>query len=390
MQRQTEWRRRVAGAAQAGGLAVGLCLWCLTSAAGAGPQMNGDANALVIDGATSLYPVAALSQWRFPQTFPGTMLTVTQTASGHGQAAILAGAVDVALSSSACSDANGGADGYPKVYVCSQLVQTPVARDAVTIIVNPAVTCVKRLTRAQLQGLWEGTIWTWNALSAACPAAMGAIVPRAGSLDSGARAVLLALAGIGAAPEQAAVANSGLERLPGNAEMAAAVAADPSQIGYVSLAFAGPQVRTVAVDFGAGPVAPSAATVVNGAYPLSRNLSLLTLPQAFNPKQRVQDYLAWMLAPEAQGMVRDLGYLNLAPAAPAWDVNLDGVVDIGDVSTIGIDWGQTQTMPGWIRADVTFDGVVDIADVGVVGTHWGETWSEAGYAPALPLNTGQP
>ncbi len=67
-------------------------------------------------------------------------------------------------------------------------------------------------------------------------------------------------------------------------------------------------------------------------------------------------------------------YHSLAISArPPWDVNGDGVVDIADVSLVGLHYGETGA-PGWIPEDVNQDGVVDIADVSLIGFHWGETY----------------
>lgn len=64
---------------------------------------------------------------------------------------------------------------------------------------------------------------------------------------------------------------------------------------------------------------------------------------------------------------------NFSSLAPAWDLNNDHVINIGDVVKIGLVWGQTG-MSGWIPEDLNNDGVINIGDVVVVGLHWGETW----------------
>jgi hypothetical protein len=58
---------------------------------------------------------------------------------------------------------------------------------------------------------------------------------------------------------------------------------------------------------------------------------------------------------------------------PRWDVNGDHVIDIGDIASIGLHWGETGPA-GWIPDDVDLSGTIDIGDVAVVGIHWGETW----------------
>jgi PKD repeat protein len=65
--------------------------------------------------------------------------------------------------------------------------------------------------------------------------------------------------------------------------------------------------------------------------------------------------------------------VSFATDVPEWDLNGDGVCNIGDVVVIGLHWGESGT-PGWIPQDLNSDGVINIGDVVVLGLHWGETW----------------
>ncbi|MBN2098201.1 MAG: PKD domain-containing protein [Dehalococcoidia bacterium] len=65
--------------------------------------------------------------------------------------------------------------------------------------------------------------------------------------------------------------------------------------------------------------------------------------------------------------------VSFATDVPAWDLNGDGVCNIGDVVVIGLHWGEMGA-PGWIPQDLNGDGVINIGDVVVLGLHWGETW----------------
>jgi parallel beta-helix repeat protein len=60
-------------------------------------------------------------------------------------------------------------------------------------------------------------------------------------------------------------------------------------------------------------------------------------------------------------------------SVPSWDLNGDGVCNIGDVVVIGLHWGEIGA-PGWIPQDLNNDGVINIGDVVVLGLHWGESW----------------
>jgi WD40 repeat protein len=66
---------------------------------------------------------------------------------------------------------------------------------------------------------------------------------------------------------------------------------------------------------------------------------------------------------------------------PPWDVNQDGVVDIGDIVLVGQEFGQRN--PSNSRIDVNNDGIVDIVDIVLIGQHFGEKTTTA--APQLAL-----
>jgi hypothetical protein len=53
------------------------------------------------------------------------------------------------------------------------------------------------------------------------------------------------------------------------------------------------------------------------------------------------------------------------------DANLDGKVDIVDLSTVGTNWQQFGV--GWSGGDFNSDNIVDVVDLGLVGTHWQES-----------------
>jgi len=365
---------------------------------------NPDPNTLDIDGSTTVYPVVQVSMTRFPISFPGTIMNVTSTGSGHGQSYILSGQVDIGMSSSNCNDANAGLNGAnAAIYSCTgtggrpALVDTQFARDAVTMIANRNFinsTCgwsSPNLTLAQIQGIYEGTITNWNTLYSGCPSQT--IVPRARIVGSGTRASFLALANVcstsdgktcisGGVVEETVITNTGLPREAGNPQMEFDIDNNPGQIGYIGLAFEDAN----NIQFSVNGVFPNATTVLNGTYPMGRVLHLFTAPTSGSPsnnKQRVQDYLSWIMSPEGQADVQNVGYVPMAPVAPDWDVNLDHNCNVLDLVSIGGFWNQTAPasgdpndplIRGWIRQDVNWDGHVNVLDLVSVGTHWGSHW----------------
>ncbi|MEW6607587.1 MAG: cohesin domain-containing protein [bacterium] len=68
----------------------------------------------------------------------------------------------------------------------------------------------------------------------------------------------------------------------------------------------------------------------------------------------------------------------------SWDINGDGVVNISDLSIVGIHFGETPASPNWYPpADVNNDGIVNITDLAAVGIHFGESYGSPAPAPAL-------
>lgn len=361
---------------------------------------NNDPNVLDIDGSTTVYPVVRIAMTQFPIDYPGTVMNVSATGSGHGQVSIMNAYVDIAMSSSRCSTRNEyvptsgqfttapyTSSGVPSPYRCTDLTETIVARDGLTIIVNKAKQsecggALTNITKTQIADIYKGVIKNWNQLNPSCPSST--LTPRARIIGSGTRQSLLEMLGsslLTDAQEQATIAATGLERLVENADLEAVIAANKDQIGYGGMINVDPLVAALSVD----GVAPTPENVSNGTYPLSRNLYLYTLPTSVNGKQRIQDFLNWILGVKGQAAVQNEGYVPVGRAAPNWDVNVDNRASVLDLIAIGGYWGQTgprtgdppplpQHVRGWVRADVNFDGRVSVLDLTTVGGHWGRTW----------------
>jgi len=59
---------------------------------------------------------------------------------------------------------------------------------------------------------------------------------------------------------------------------------------------------------------------------------------------------------------------------PNWDINMDGICNIIDVSRCSVEWMNSSSNNGWIREDINNDGNVNIIDVSQLSVHWLETW----------------
>jgi phosphate transport system substrate-binding protein len=97
----------------------------------------------------------------------------------------------------------------------------------------------------------------------------------------------------------------------GSKEVVELIAQTISAIGYSGLGYATPQVKVLKISMkrGASSVVPSIATVHDKTYPISRPLYMYT-PGV--PSLAASQYLAWILSPAGQSIVRETGYIPLA------------------------------------------------------------------------------
>lgn len=85
----------------------------------------------------------------------------------------------------------------------------------------------------------------------------------------------------------------------------------------------------------------------------------------------------WLLGPTLNaGQTEAAGAMDLrALNAIGWDMpdlmgdaNLDGVVNVLDLSILGVYWGMSGAT--WMQGDFTRDGVVDVLDLSVLAANW--------------------
>ncbi|MCB9574713.1 MAG: TonB family protein [Kofleriaceae bacterium] len=105
-----------------------------------------------------------------------------------------------------------------------------------------------------------------------------------------------------------ATIDAGAREIEHSDALVAAVAADPDAIGYVGLGWVDAGVRAVAISPGAGAaaIAPSAATVRDGRYPIYRALLIYS---AGAPRGAVADFLRFALSPAGQELVAASGFV---------------------------------------------------------------------------------
>jgi phosphate transport system substrate-binding protein len=251
--------------------------------AGSGSQLR-----LTVTGSTTVLPIAEVAAEDFQTANPGKRVLVAGVGSSAGIESVANGTSDIGTSSR---------DLKPEEKSLG-LVDTPIALDAVAVIVNPT-NPVTGLTKAQVAAMFEGTITNWKDVGG--PDLAIGLVNR--DEASGTREAFskLVLGGKDFDPTAAV--------LPGTGQVRSVVAQAKSAVGYISLGFVDPTVKALSID----GIVPDENTVADGTYPVSRLLHFFTKGA---PTGLTKAYIDFVLSPQVQDeVVRDAGFLPIPKGA---------------------------------------------------------------------------
>jgi phosphate transport system substrate-binding protein len=81
----------------------------------------------------------------------------------------------------------------------------------------------------------------------------------------------------------------------------------------MAFAFAGVKTLLISRARGGPAVSPTAATALDGSYPIARPLYFYT-PRA--PLGHTREFIDWVLNPAGQRIVRELGFVAIPGAGP--------------------------------------------------------------------------
>ena len=282
------------------GLAIALGLGLLLSGCRSTPTDPAtDSQTIVNKGSDTIVNLALAWAEAYHQVEPEVSMSVTGGGSGTGIAALINGTLDLANASRQIkpeereqAEANGI---IPVEFV--------VARDAIAIIVNPN-NPVEQLTIGQLSDIYSGKIVNWSQVGGEDRP----IVKLSRETNSGTHVYFLEIVLRRGDSQDKTLFSPDTLLLPSSEGITAEVRDNPNAIGYDGLGYVTPDVKVIAVAADqSGPfVLPSGDTVNNGQYPIARDLYMYSADQ---PTGRVLDYLNWILGPEAQRIVSELGFV---------------------------------------------------------------------------------
>ncbi len=235
---------------------------------------------------------------------PEIRVSVTGGGTGTGIAALINGTVDLANASREIKPEETAAAHKNGV----EAVEHIVARDAIAVIVHPD-NPVNQLTLEQISDIYRGAINNWQEVGGEDRV----IVRLSRETNSGTHVYFLEeVIRLGKANDKTLFAVDTL-LLPSSEGITAEVSDNPNAIGYDGLGYVTPDVKMIKVarDASSPYVLPSPLSVNDGSYPIARDLYMYTAGQ---PSGYIKDYLSWILSPEAQKIVFELGFVPVQEA----------------------------------------------------------------------------
>jgi phosphate transport system substrate-binding protein len=267
-----------------------------------------DSSATYIEnkGSDTIVNLALAWAERYQSNHPDVRISVTGGGSGTGIASLINSTVDIANASRKIKEEeideakSNGVDPVEHI----------IARDAIAVIVNPE-NPVNELTLKQIADIYSGKYSNWSEVGGDDRP----IVRLSRETNSGTHVYFLeTVLRLGNKDDKTLFSMDTL-LLPSSEGIIAEVRQNPNAIGYDGLGYVPKDLKMIAIaeEEGGAYVLASIPTVNDKSYPIARDLYMYTDGQ---PTGIVKEYLDWILSPEAQKIVAELGFV---PASPTPD-----------------------------------------------------------------------
>jgi phosphate transport system substrate-binding protein len=266
-----------------------------------GTAVPGAQTAIQNKGSDTMVNLALAWAEAYGQIHPEVQIAVTGGGSGTGIAALINGTVDMANASrsiKAEERAQAEANGI-------EPVEHVVAADAIAIVVHPS-NPVNGLTIPELAAIFSGKITNWQEVGGEDRP----IVLLSRESNSGTHVFFLEEVVRQGRKDDKTLFSPDTLLMPSSEGISAEVRHNPNAIGYDGLGYVTPDQKVVAVAPAADQpyVLPAIDTVKDGSYPIARDLYIYTIGQ---PQGAILAYLDWIMGPEGQAIVKQLGFVPL-------------------------------------------------------------------------------
>lgn len=291
-----------------------------------GDGASGLTGTITISGSSTVQPISNLVAELFAEQNPDVQVSVDGPGTSDGFVLFCDGDTDIQDASRAIEQ--------EEIDACKdngvEYVELEVAIDGLTVMTNPAndVTCLNNGDLYALFGPESEGFETWaDADDLAAEVGGNGGFPdapleiTAPGEESGTYDAFIELSGIPDIAEERGLKESELETLrkdyqasPDDNVIIQAMEGTESALGFVGFAFAeeaGDAVAEIEVDGGDGCVAPTAETIADGSYPLSRSLYIYVNKEAAQ-SEAVSAYVDLYVSDEGLNTaVEETGYIPL-------------------------------------------------------------------------------
>jgi phosphate transport system substrate-binding protein len=275
---------------------------CSTQIESTQPSSSTSSNAYIDNkGSDTIVNLALAWAEKYRELHPEIRISVSGGGSGTGIAALINKTTDIANASRKIkpeelqeAEANG-----------IQPVEFVIARDAIAVIVN-LNNPIYQLTLQQISDIYSGKINNWKDVGGDnLP-----IVRLSRETNSGTHVYFLERVLRFGQKDNKTLFSTDTLLLPSSEGITVEVRQNPNAIGYDGLGYVTSDVKVIAVANQTGNpfVLPSADSVNNNSYPIARDLYMYTAAQ---PTSAIKDYIDWILTPDAQEIVTNLGFVPI-------------------------------------------------------------------------------
>jgi phosphate transport system substrate-binding protein len=293
------WRAFIGGSRL---VAYAICLAACAAPAGAGPTTAPRQSTIKDIGSDTMVNLALAWAQAYEAEHPDANVSVTGGGSGTGLAALVNGTAGLANASRAITPQEVAAAKANGI----QPVEHVVSRDAIAVVVNPG-NPLRQLSLPQLSAMYSGQFTNWRQVGGEDRP----IVLLSRESNSGTHVYFLQnVVQLGQADNHTLFSPDTL-LLPSSEGISAEVRQNPNAIGYDGLGYITPDMKTLAVaaaSEGKPYVLPTIQTVNDNSYPIARDLYIYSAGEPTGP---VKDYLDWIVGPQGQQIVAQLGFVPI-------------------------------------------------------------------------------
>ncbi len=256
-----------------------------------------EGNSLVLDGSTTVGPIAKAFAEYYMSMNPGVNVTVSESGSGNGAKSLINSTCDIADMSRFMKDKEFAAAVEKGVMPVAHVV----AMDGLPVLVHPS-NPVSGLTVAQVRDIYMGKITNWKDVGGPnMPIVVISRDTNSGTYETFEGLVMTHKVGDEKVQEKI---GAGAEYVGSNGAVRQRVQSTAGAIGYAGLGFVDKTVKALTIN----GIAPTAQTVTSGVYPIARPLFMFTngYPKLGSHTFR---FVTLHLSEKGQEIVQSIGFV---------------------------------------------------------------------------------